>query len=298
MPILFIDQNGRPIELNQIEIDEGQLRDLFEKHAEKLFEERGLRIVGRNVKVDEGYVDTLAVDASNRPTIVEYKVRAATSNALVQALSYRHNLIKDQTIVSNVIKEKIPEINPKQLNFSETRIILVAPGFLKHLLNVVESIASAGFLVTLIQYTFFRSDGNIVVMAEKLFDIPEGGRSTAQYTIDSFFVGSYQAMKPIFDELSKRVKSALGIEPYATYNYIAFKRNGSVFLQVFVYVSKIVVGLALPGEQLSSARYYLKRKTEGWGPRITHCVKLTKTEDIDEDLIEKIKKSYELLKYA
>ncbi len=110
-----------------------------------------------------------------------------------------------------------------------------------------------------------------------------------EYTIEDKFTGNYAAMKPVYDELERRVKQ-LGsdVTCYAQKYYIAFKR-ANVFGVVKNYISRIDLGLCLD-ETIESPRL-VDASNWGWS-RITKAVRLSSINDIDDEIMEWLHHAY------
>jgi predicted transport protein len=110
------------------------------------------------------------------------------------------------------------------------------------------------------------------------------------YPIEDKFAGRYAAMKPVYDELERRVKQ-LGsdVTCYAKKYYIAFKRSNN-FGVVQNYINRIDLGLCL-AETIDNPRLF---DASNWGwSRISKGVQLTRVEDIDDEVMEWLRHAYE-----
>lgn len=166
MPLFQIN-DGSIKEFSDHEIPEERLRTLFENNG-LIFIERGLRFVDRNVPAGNGFIDTLAIDDANRPVVIEYKVKEGVSGeALTQALSYASFLSETPERFAKLIKSKLTNINPEDIDFDNMRIVIVAPEFSYHAINAINQIEPSA---KLIKYKIFKSEGVESLMTEIISD--------------------------------------------------------------------------------------------------------------------------------
>ena len=119
---------------------------------------------------------------------------------------------------------------------------------------------------------------------------PEVVSPPEDYIIEDRFTGNYAAMKPLYDELERRVKQ-LGPDVicYAKKHYIAFKRSNN-FGVVHNYTTRIDLGLCLE-EGIDSPRL-VDASNWGWS-RISKAVRLADVEDLDDEIMEWLRHAYE-----
>ncbi|MEM1628110.1 MAG: endonuclease NucS [Desulfurococcaceae archaeon] len=67
-------------------LDEGTLRDIIVENPDIL--EKGLRIVGVEKRLGDGYVDIYGIDVNGRPVVIELKRSLATKEAVLQLYKY------------------------------------------------------------------------------------------------------------------------------------------------------------------------------------------------------------------
>lgn len=114
--------------------------------------------------------------------------------------------------------------------------------------------------------------------------------SEEEYTIEDKFTGNYAAMKPLYDELERRVKQ-LGPDVicYAKKYYIAFKRS-KIFGVVHNYTTRIDLGLCL--EEGTDSPRLVDASNWGWS-RISKAVRLVDVEGLDDEVMEWLRHAYE-----
>jgi len=125
MSIFQVKNNkAQQISLNQFFRNEQELHDFFDTNLETLL---GVRLLEHKYNTqDSGIPDTLAIDESNTPVVIEYKF-VIDPAVLVQGQSYRGWLKSNKKLIESLAKNIIGV--EEKLNWDNPRIILVAPGF-------------------------------------------------------------------------------------------------------------------------------------------------------------------------
>ena len=125
MPIFQVKNNkAQRISLKSYFHNEQELHDFFEANLEVLL---GVRLLQHKYNTQgSGIPDTLAIDESNTPVVIEYKF-VIDPGVLVQGLSYRGWLKDNKKHIELLAKDIIGA--DEKINWSNPRIILVAPGF-------------------------------------------------------------------------------------------------------------------------------------------------------------------------
>lgn len=291
MAIFKISSNGKQVE----EFDEAEsgedLRIVFENHGLRLIE-GNLRLVDHNVSAGKGSVDTLAVDGSKRPVIIQYMADVeGSSDLLVQSLSCANYLQHNSKDYAGEISRKLGGLRPQELNFDSVRVVLVAPGFDSQVLDAARMVAPHIKLVT---YTVQKTPEGRAMSTTILYD-SEASRETDAFdisSIDSHFSGRYKSMRPAFEKLCREIKSRLNVLPFYRKEFIAFKRN-KIFADIHVYTDRLEVGLPLP-DGITIPRSFLRSPEGRFGPRINHFVRVQSPRDIDEDLMSAISHAYKI----
>ncbi|MDP2649303.1 MAG: hypothetical protein Q8P10_00510 [bacterium] len=149
MPIFQIkDKKVQQISLNSGYFrSEQELHDFFEANLEALL---GVRLLEHKYDTQgAGIPDTLALDETNTPVIIEYKLGQDPA-VLVQALSYFSWLKKNskhfELLVFNKVNKSI------KVNWNNPRIILIAQGFDSRTLLAVKEVGNIE-LITYVPYT-------------------------------------------------------------------------------------------------------------------------------------------------
>lgn len=266
------------------------LRIVFENHGLR-FIERNLRPVDHNVPAGKSTIDTLAVDGSKRPMIIQYMADVeGSSRILVQSLSCANYVQHNMEEYAGVISRKLA-VRPEDLNFDNLRLVLVAPGFDSQVIDAARMVAPHVKLVT---YSVQKTSEGRELSATTLYD-SEARRESSSHdvsSIDSHFAGRYKSMRPAFEKLCREIKTRLNVLPLSRKEFIAFKRN-TVFVDIHVYTDRLEVGLPLP-DGITVPRSFLKSPEGRFGPRINHFVRLQSPRDVDEDLMSAISQAYRI----
>lgn len=150
MPIFQIkNQKAKQVSLNINHFqNEAQLRDFFSDNLEELL---GMRFVANEYPTTDGRIDTLALDETNSPVIIEYKW--GQDNAIfVQGLFYYNWLKNNRKHFDLLIANKFGK--DIKVNWTSPRVILVAQGFDNRTISAVQQVDN----VELIKYIPYKSD--------------------------------------------------------------------------------------------------------------------------------------------
>lgn len=139
---------------NQVFLDinhfsnEADLRDFFADNLDQLL---GMRFLAIEYPTTDGRIDTLALDETNSPVIIEYKW--GQDNAIfVQGLFYLDWLKKNKKHFDLLVANKFGK--EEVVNWASPRVILVAQGFDNRTITAVQQVES----VELIKYVPYKQD--------------------------------------------------------------------------------------------------------------------------------------------
>lgn len=135
------------LDLNHFE-SEAKLRDFFADNLEELL---GMRFIVNEYPTNEGRIDTLALDDTNSPVIIEYKW--GQDNAIfVQGLFYYDWLKKNKKHFDLLVADKLGK--EVKVNWTSPRVILIAQGFDNRTISAVQQVDN----VELIKYMPYKQD--------------------------------------------------------------------------------------------------------------------------------------------
>lgn len=217
MPIFKISSdNAKQVFLNQDHFkDEAKLRDFFADNLEELL---GMRFLAKEYPTTDGRMDTIALDETNSPVIIEYKW--GQDNAIVvQGLFYFDWLKKNKKHFDLLVSSKFgPE---EKVNWDRPRVILVSQGFDNRTIAAVQQIEN----VELIRYAAYQND---ILYLENVYS-PKAAKAVKKtaivaeeatdaedvaYDLNYHFGrrNSSDEVKEIFYKLQENIKLLPGIE--------------------------------------------------------------------------------------
>lgn len=136
-----------PVDLRQFK-NEAALRDFFAENLEDLL---GLRFLGNEYPTKDGRIDTLAIDETGTPVIIEYKW-GEKDNILSQGLFYVDWLKENKRLFELLVGDKLGK--DSKILWGSPRLILIAQGFDRYTLSAVRQVKNS---VELIKYTPYSS---------------------------------------------------------------------------------------------------------------------------------------------
>src|SRR3989344_717852 len=132
-----------PVDLRQFK-NEATLRDFFANNLEDLL---GLRFLGKEFQTKDGRIDTLAIDETGTPVIIEYKW-GEKDNILSQGLFYIDWLKENKRLFDLLVADKLGK--ESKVIWDSPRLLLIAQGFDRYTLSAVRQVKNS---VELIKYT-------------------------------------------------------------------------------------------------------------------------------------------------
>ena len=128
--------------------NEAALRDFFADNLEDLL---GMRFLAKEYSTTDGRIDTLAIDETNAPVIIEYKW-GQNDAIFTQGLFYFNWLRKNKKHFDLLVADKLGK-NVK-VNWSSPRVILISQGFDNRTIIAVQEVD----YVELVKYTPYKQD--------------------------------------------------------------------------------------------------------------------------------------------
>lgn len=141
--------------VSQVAIDlthfknEAALRDFFAENLEDLL---GLKFLGKEYPTKDGRIDTLAIDETGSPVIIEYKW-GEKDTILSQGLFYMDWLKENKRLFDLLVADRLGK--DKKVIWGSPRLLLIAQGFDRYTLSAVRQVKNS---VELIKYTPYSSD--------------------------------------------------------------------------------------------------------------------------------------------
>jgi predicted transport protein len=220
---------------------EKDLQNLIEQNLETFFNCRFVATEFSTGSLHSGRIDTLAISEDNNPVIIEYK-KVASSELINQSLYYLHWITDHkgdfQVAVNKSLNEDI------KIDWSEIRVICIAPEFKKYDLHAVQMMGSN---IELWQYRIFE---NGIISIDEVFRksapqnhssteiegkdpiMVEAGKKAAQsrktaiYTIEEHTNKLNKDLIELFNEIREHIVNLdNSIEETPKQNYIAYKTS-------------------------------------------------------------------------
>lgn len=229
MPLFKVENK----KVHQVSVDllqfknEAALRDFFADNLEDLL---GLRFLGKEFPTKDGRIDTLAIDETGAPVIIEYKW-GEKDTILTQGLFYMDWLKDNKRLIDSLVADKLgKEI---RVVWDSPRLLLIAQGFDRYTLSAVRQVKNS---VELIKYTPYSSE---MLFLETVYssDVTKptsvaprkkkvsGGFGEAVYGASEYGEGTYgveyhlrgvnDEIKEIFYALQEEIKKLPSVEERA-----------------------------------------------------------------------------------
>lgn len=141
--------------------NEKELQNLFEKNLPTIFNCRFVASEFSTGPVHGGRIDTLAISEENSPVIIEYKT-VESSQLINQSLYYLSWINDHRGDYEVAVRKNIPDLNG-EIDWSEIRVICIAPEFKKYDIHAVQMM---GANIELWQYRYYETDA---LLLEEIF---------------------------------------------------------------------------------------------------------------------------------
>jgi len=281
----------------QIEIDftqfqnEAALRDFFSENLEELL---GLRFLAKECPITGGRMDTLAVDETGTPVIIEYKWDAK-DNILSQGLFYMDWLKENKRLFESVVVEKMGK--NVQVSWDNPRLILIAQGFdvytlaaARQVKNSIELIKYAPYGLDILHLETVYSSESIRPVSRTLQRKEKEEKSI--YSVEHHLNKVDDKIREIFyllqSEISKwsnveeRADQKVGITYRTTKSFVRFE-FGKSYINILVRDSRY-------GHVIDPKKLLKDITSFQWGYK--GLIKLKSTTDV-QSALELIRMSYE-----
>lgn len=288
MPIFEIKNKGAvQVALNINYFDnEAQLRDFFSDNLESLL---GMKFLANEYPTTDGRIDTLAIDESNSPVIIEYKW--GQDNAIVvQGLFYYDWLRKNKKHFDLLVADKLGK--DIKVKWDSPRIVLVSQGFDNRTIVAVQQLDN----VELIKYIPYK---NSILYLEnvytpktiKTFKQKEQKQVEEEITFDlEYHLNKCSAeVKEVFYKLQEKLKMLPSVEEIVDQKVGITYRTTKSFTRFEFGKSYINVLLRSPKYD-DPKNLVMDITTNKWG--YLGMVKAKSVKDV-ESVFDLIKQSYE-----
>jgi predicted transport protein len=203
MPLYKISTDGRT--LRQVArkqfSNEEELHSLVEKNLTELL---GINLIAREYPIPNGRIDSLGLDESGIPAIIEYKWKKELS-AVIQGLFYLDWVVQNKKPFESIVRDKLGK-EVKVDWTTQPRLLIIAQDFdIKEL----AAINQMGPRIELIKYSFY--DGlfsyehvNIVETKSVRTNAPEDKDST-EHTLELILAKTNPEIRELFMKLRERI---------------------------------------------------------------------------------------------
>ncbi|KKQ00891.1 MAG: hypothetical protein US07_C0005G0006 [Candidatus Levybacteria bacterium GW2011_GWB1_36_18] len=264
--------------------NEAALRDFFADNLEDLL---GMRFLVKEYPTTDGRIDTLAIDETNAPVIIEYKW-GQNDAIFTQGLFYFNWLRKNKKHFDLLVADKLGK-NVK-INWSSPRVVLVSQGFDNRTIIAVQEVD----YVELIKYTPYKQDILYLetVYSPNKMQVLRGQIRTQTgetYDINFHLNKSNPEIQEIFYKLQEKIKSLPNVDEIANQKVGITYRTTKSFTR-FEF-GKSYIDILLREVKYNDPKELAKDITSfGWGYK--GRVKIKSTSDV-VDVFNLIKQSYE-----
>jgi predicted transport protein len=217
---LFEIKNSKAKKVNQKEFtNELELHHLIDKNLEEIF---GIRYIkDEHITEKHGRIETLGLDESNRPVVIEYK-KTQEKGQLVQANRYMTWIKQNPDSFELIVRKNLKNLDGK-IDFANPRILCFAQGY-----SIDDKCLALALGAELWKYRYYENESLVISREEepeqliktknKVLTIKkiEKEPRTAK-TVDQHLQGASDELKDLFDRLDLGIKEiGSEIERYTT----------------------------------------------------------------------------------
>jgi predicted transport protein len=233
--MIFEIKKGKATKINPKEFkNELELHQLIDKNLEELFEIRYIK--DEHVTDKHGRIETLGLDSSNRPVVIEYK-KSMEKGQLAQANRYVAWIKQNPDSFELLVHKNLGTIG--DIDFSNIRIICFAQEY-----NMDDKCLAPVLSAELWKYTYYENDTLVIVREEEPDQLIKNSKPKT-YTvsknqvesktkkeirkpksIDEHLEGASKELISLYEKLDYKVAEISSeIERYTTYNEILYKTS-------------------------------------------------------------------------
>jgi predicted transport protein len=236
-----------------------------------------------------GRIDTLAVDASGAPVIIEYK-RNKTDNVINQSLSYLKWLKSQKPgFFEKLMQDKLGAdvLKTTGLDWANPRVICIAEAFSKFDVDTAEVVP---LRIELMRYRYYECGvfslepvvvGDTVSTASepKEKDSEKNDTKTKQSSLEALLSKASPETKELFSEFRERIMALDdSIEEKPNSLYVAYRRSNN-FAEVHINKGQLKIHLR-PIDYIDS-KHSVEKIPEGYNWTLDRRVYLKNSSDLD-----------------
>ncbi|MFE9597204.1 transporter [Streptomyces hokutonensis] len=212
---------------------ERDLQTLIEANMEAML---GIRFLVTEYRTGRhrGRIDSLGLDESGTPVIVEYK-RSRDQNVVNQALSYLSWLHDHHHEFESLVREKFDTMAAEEIDWSNPRIVCIAGSFTHHDTVAIEMI---GRRIDLVSYRVFDDVLTLQLVASvagtasparaRALNTPRSSAPSSAKSVQQHLAESPQRLKDLCADLDEILLSYSDVQKEAQLHYIAYRRIKNV----------------------------------------------------------------------
>lgn len=203
MPLYKILSDGqtlRQVERKQFSNEE-ELHSLVEKNLPELL---GIRLIAREYPIPNGRIDSLGIDESGIPAIIEYKWKKELS-AVIQGLFYLDWVVQNKKPFESIVRDKLGQ--KVEVDWTtQPRLLIIAQDFdIKEL----AAINQMGPRIELIKYSLydglFSYENVNIVEAKSVTYKPSDNGDSKERTLDDILTRANPDIQELFMRLRERI---------------------------------------------------------------------------------------------
>lgn len=301
MPAYQIN-NGKAKKIKQVEFsNESELHSLIDSNLEEIF---GIKYIkDEHITDKHGRIETLAIDESNRPVVIEYK-RSKETGQLTQANRYMTWVKQNPGSFELLVRKNIKTFDG-EIDFTNPRILCFAQEY-----SIDDKCLALSLGAELWKYRLYENNTLIILREEEPEQLIKSkvGKTTIEKikkeprtpkSIEEHLEGASKNLKDLFNVLNDRIlKLSSEIECYTTKAEIIYKTSVNfAYLAVQNKKDCLRYLLRTENDNLNDPKNITKKipKTHGYG-HITRVIyvspdKINKEYTV-EDIIDLIVQSY------
>lgn len=226
---LFEIKNNKATKINQKEFkNELKLHKLIDKNLEELF---GIKFIkDEHITDKHGRIETLGLDESNRPVVIEYK-KTKEKGQFVQANRYMTWIKQNPDSFELLARKNIKKINGK-IDFVNPRIICFAQEY-----SIDDKCLALSLGAELWKYRYYQNDSLVISREEepeqlintknKDFTIEKIKREPrVAKTIEQHLHGASKELRDLFSLIDSEIRNISSeVEKYTTNAEIIYKTS-------------------------------------------------------------------------
>ncbi len=301
---LFEIKNSKATKINQKDFkNELELHQLIDKNLEELF---GIRYIkDEHITDKHGRIETLGLDESNRPIVIEYK-KTKEKGQLVQANRYMTWIRQNPDSFELLARKNIKKIN-EEIDFANPRIICFAQEY-----SIDDKCLALSLGAELWKYRYYENNTLVISREEepeqlittknKVLTIEKIKREPRiAKTIEQHLIGASDELKDLFNRIDEEIMNVSSeVERYTTNAEIIYKTSRNfAYLSIQNKNNTLRFLLRTTNDDIVDMKNLTKQipKTHGYGYITRQLYVSPKDEKSDKysinDIMNLINQSYE-----